>query len=71
MTGNVGSRTRLDLALVQRGLVETRARAQALVMAGRVLVDGAPLTKAGAPVGQHARIDLVAAPRFVSRGGEK
>ena len=64
-------RTRLDVALVERGLVESRSRAQALVMAGRVLVDGAAAGKAGTPVGAETRLELVAPPRFVSRGGEK
>ena len=66
-----GPRQRLDLALVQRGLVESRARAQALVMAGRVLVDGAVAAKAGEQVAEASAVELVAAPRFVSRGGEK
>jgi len=65
------ARTRLDVALVERGLVETRSRAQALVMAGRVLVDGAAAAKAGTPVSAESLLELVAPPRFVSRGGEK
>ncbi len=64
-------RTRLDAALVERGLAETRSRAQALVMAGRVRVDGAVVDKAGAQVAPEAAIDLVSPPRFVSRGGDK
>jgi 23S rRNA (cytidine1920-2'-O)/16S rRNA (cytidine1409-2'-O)-methyltransferase len=64
-------RTRLDAALVERGLAETRSRAQALVMAGRVRVDGALVDKAGAQVTADAAIDVIAPPRFVSRGGDK
>jgi 23S rRNA (cytidine1920-2'-O)/16S rRNA (cytidine1409-2'-O)-methyltransferase len=64
-------RTRLDTALVERGLVETRSRAQALIMAGRVLVDGGVVTKAGTPTAADARLELAEAPRFVSRGGDK
>jgi 23S rRNA (cytidine1920-2'-O)/16S rRNA (cytidine1409-2'-O)-methyltransferase len=67
----MGTRRRLDALLVERGLVETRSRAQALIMAGRVHVDGAPATKAGTPTPADAAVELIAPPRFVSRGGEK
>src|SRR5687768_9658 len=62
---------RLDLALVERGLVETRARAQALVMAGEVLVDGRRADKPGMPVKADAHIELKAILPYVSRGGLK
>lgn len=62
---------RLDLALVERGLVETRARAQALVMAGEVLVDGQRADKPGMPVKAEAHIELKATLPYVSRGGVK
>jgi 23S rRNA (cytidine1920-2'-O)/16S rRNA (cytidine1409-2'-O)-methyltransferase len=65
------SRSRLDAAVVARGLAETRSRAQALVMAGRVRVDGAVVDKAGAQVAVDADIELDEPPRFVSRGGDK
>lgn len=65
-------KTRLDQALVERGLFPTRAKAQAAVMAGLVLVDGAPVTKAGAPVGEDAELSLKSDPcPYVSRGGLK
>jgi len=64
-------RIRLDQALVERGLVSSRSRARGLIMAGKVRVAGRPAAKAGTPVGPDAEIDLVEAPRFVSRGGEK
>jgi 23S rRNA (cytidine1920-2'-O)/16S rRNA (cytidine1409-2'-O)-methyltransferase len=64
-------RTRLDYLLVIRTLADTRAKAQALILAGRVLVDGAPVTKAGALVAAGAEISLKPAPAYVSRGGEK
>ena len=67
----MAAKRRLDAILVERGLVESRSRAQALVMAGRVHVDGAPVTKAGTPTAEDAAIEVVAPPRFVSRGGEK
>ena len=64
-------KTRLDLLLVERGLAESRAKAQALVMAGQVRVDGQVELKASAAVSPDARLDLETGPRFVSRGGEK
>ena len=64
-------RRRLDQAMVDRGLAESRARAQALILAQDVLVNGATVSKAGAPVGPEDAIVLKAPPRFVSRGGEK
>ncbi|MBI4678539.1 MAG: TlyA family RNA methyltransferase [Elusimicrobia bacterium] len=62
---------RLDILLVERGLFATRAKAQAAVMAGTVLVDGSLETKAGAPVSDEAPIEVAAACPFVSRGGLK
>jgi 23S rRNA (cytidine1920-2'-O)/16S rRNA (cytidine1409-2'-O)-methyltransferase len=55
-----------------RGLADTQARAQALILAGRVLVDGAPAVKAGTLVAEDADIALKSPPSpYVSRGGEK
>jgi 23S rRNA (cytidine1920-2'-O)/16S rRNA (cytidine1409-2'-O)-methyltransferase len=65
------TRMRLDEALVDRHLVETRARARAMVMAGDVLVDGQVAVAAGKPVGAEQVLSLRARQRFVSRGGEK
>jgi 23S rRNA (cytidine1920-2'-O)/16S rRNA (cytidine1409-2'-O)-methyltransferase len=62
---------RLDVLLAERGLVESRTRAQALVLAGRVRVNDQVVTKAGSNVGPHARLDVDLGPPFVSRGGEK
>jgi 23S rRNA (cytidine1920-2'-O)/16S rRNA (cytidine1409-2'-O)-methyltransferase len=63
---------RLDVAVTERGLVESRAKAQALIMAGKVRVDGQPATKAGAPVGVDARIEVVEPDHpWVSRGALK
>ncbi len=62
---------RLDLEMVERGLAPTRSKAQALILAGVVLVDDQPARKAGDPVGHENVISLVEPPRFVSRGGEK
>lgn len=66
------SRVRLDRLLVERGLAETRARAQALILAGRVLVEGRPGEKAGALVNAGARIEIAGGGlRYVGRGGLK
>jgi 23S rRNA (cytidine1920-2'-O)/16S rRNA (cytidine1409-2'-O)-methyltransferase len=62
---------RLDVLLAERGLVESRSRAQALVLAGRVRVDDQVVTKAGSNVGSDARLDVDLGPPFVSRGGTK
>ncbi len=63
---------RLDQLLVHRGLCETRAKAQARILAGEVLVEGHPVTKAGTAVDEAAEIRLRGeALPFVSRGGLK
>ena len=62
---------RLDILLVDRGLVETRARARAHIMAGEVTVDGQRIDKAGTAVARDARIELAAPLPYVSRGGYK
>ncbi len=64
-------RARLDETLVLRGLAESRTRAQALILANDVLVNGVPVSRAGAPVKESDEIVLRSPPRFVSRGGEK
>ncbi|HET9937528.1 MAG TPA: TlyA family RNA methyltransferase [Gaiella sp.] len=60
-------RKRLDVLLVERGLAESRAQAQALVLAG--LVPG--YEKPGQQVPEDAVLEVERPPRFVSRGGEK
>jgi 23S rRNA (cytidine1920-2'-O)/16S rRNA (cytidine1409-2'-O)-methyltransferase len=62
---------RLDVAIVERGLADTRSRAKALIMAGDVLVNGQRETRAGHNVAVVDDIALREKPRFVSRGGEK
>ena len=65
-------KTRLDVALVDRGLAASRERARALIMAGQVRVDGQVVSKAGASVALAAAIELdVADHPYVSRGGVK
>lgn len=62
---------RLDVLLVERALVPSRAKAQALIMAGDVFVDGQRIDKAGTRIPHDAEIFVKEQPRYVSRGGEK
>lgn len=64
-------RQRADLVLVERGLFESRAKAQEAIAAGLVSVDGKLLRKPSAPIGTDARIEAEAAYPWVSRGGVK
>ena len=62
---------RLDVILVERGLAESRTRAQAVVLEGKVRVNGQVETKASRQVDVDAEVEVEKPPRFVSRGGEK
>ena len=62
---------RLDILLVERGLAESRTRAQALVMEGKVRVAGQTEYKASRQVDGETPVEIESPPRFVSRGGEK
>ena len=64
-------RTRLDRLLVDRGLVESREKAQALIMAGEVLLHGQKASKPGQSVAPDAVLEVLARPPYVSRGGIK
>ncbi|MCS6815742.1 MAG: TlyA family RNA methyltransferase [Blastocatellia bacterium] len=65
-------RERIDRLLVRRGLAETRERAQALILAGQVFVDGRCVDKPGKCVPEESRIEVHGPPlRYVSRGGLK
>ena len=64
-------KTRLDRLLVERGLTESREKAQALIMAGEVLVNGQKASKPGQPVDTEVTLALLARPPYVSRGGLK
>ncbi len=64
-------RVRLDQLLVKRSLAPSRERAQALILAGVVRVDGDPIRRSADSVNEDAVISIDAGPRFVSRGGEK
>lgn len=66
------TKTRLDVALVERGLCQSRQKAQAAIMAGLVLVDGQKVTKAGTPVEEKSLLEVKGpAIPYVSRGGLK
>lgn len=65
------SKTRLDLVLVERKLVESRELARRLIGAGQVLVNGHLELKAAKSVSHDAEIVIKELPRYVSRGGEK
>ncbi|MGA9868683.1 MAG: TlyA family RNA methyltransferase, partial [Acetobacteraceae bacterium] len=66
------AKTRADQALVDRGLVESRARAQALILAGKVFSEARRIDKAGQPVAEGAPIEVRGQDHpWVSRGGLK
>lgn len=65
------TKERLDVLLLNLGLVSTRSQAQALIMAGDVLVDGKVVTKSGTLVRKDAEIEIKRPPEYVSRGGFK
>ncbi|MGD9873843.1 MAG: TlyA family RNA methyltransferase [Kiritimatiellia bacterium] len=65
------SRMRLDQLLVERGLAESREKAQRLIRAGEVLVKGQPQTKPGHEFDPEAEITIKESMPFVGRGGQK
>jgi len=66
------NKTRLDVMLVQRGLAPSRERAQALLLAGQVRVNGERMEKPGSRVDADARVELAGdGLRYSSRGGLK
>ncbi|MEY4692467.1 MAG: putative rRNA methyltransferase YqxC [Verrucomicrobiota bacterium] len=64
-------RTRIDQALVDRGLCESRSQAQRLIMAGAVRINGQPAGKPSDWVREGDALELVGGDRYVSRGGHK
>jgi 23S rRNA (cytidine1920-2'-O)/16S rRNA (cytidine1409-2'-O)-methyltransferase len=65
-------KTRIDKLIFERGLASSRERAQAMILAGKVLVDGQKVEKAGAEVAPDAEIRLLGEDlKYVSRGGLK
>jgi 23S rRNA (cytidine1920-2'-O)/16S rRNA (cytidine1409-2'-O)-methyltransferase len=68
----MAAKSRLDVLLVDRGVVPTRERARALILAGQVKVNGQVASKAGAPVGADAIVELITPDHpYVGRGGVK
>lgn len=67
----MAKRTRIDVLMVERGLAPTREKAQALLMAGSVTVDGRPVSKPGTAVAAEAGVDVRAPLQYVGRGGDK
>lgn len=66
-----GRKQRLDVLMRERGLTRSRERAQRLILAGEVLVDGQVALKAGHRVDREAEITIRERPPYVSRGGKK
>src|SRR5262245_1667162 len=65
-------KTRLDQLLVSRGLAISREKAQAMILAGEVSVDGSPVTKSGHLIPDGAQIEIHSRlQKYVSRGGFK
>ena len=64
-------KTRLDRLIVERGLAESREKAQALIMAGQVRVNRQKAAKPGQSVDAACQVEVLARPPFVSRGGLK
>ncbi|MBU0595684.1 TlyA family RNA methyltransferase [Candidatus Bipolaricaulota bacterium] len=64
-------RERLDKVIKQRRLIRSRSRAQRMIEAGRVVVDGHVLTRPGHPIDPGAEIAILSFEKYVGRGGEK
>ena len=71
MTRHPPEKERLDRVLLESSLATSREEAQRYILAGAVLVDDRPVTKAGALVRRDSRVRVKTASRYVSRGGEK
>jgi len=65
------TKKRIDSLMVEKGLVESRAKAQALLMAGEVVVGEKTITKPGTLISEEAEVTILEPPPFVSRGGIK
>ncbi len=62
---------RIDIILYERGLAESRSKAQRLIMAGQVRMEGQLVIKPATKVPTDAKLEIIPGPKFVSRGGEK
>ncbi len=70
MTTTMGKH-RLDQLVMERGLAESREKAQALILAGQVMVNGQKSSKPGHSIADDARIEVLERMPYVSRGGYK
>jgi len=66
-----GAERRLDVALAERGLARSRSHAAALIAEGLVTVDGQPVVRAAAKVGDGQELRIAGADHYVSRGAHK
>ncbi len=72
MKSNGKTKTRLDVLMFERGMAESRQKAQAMILAGEVMVNGQKAAKAGMSVAANAEIQFVGEkPKYASRGGLK
>ncbi len=67
----MAKKERVDILLVEQGLVESRSMAQRLIMAGQVRAEGQKVHKASQRFGREVKLAVTELPRYVSRGGEK
>ena len=67
----MGAKERLDKVITQRRLIRSRSRAQRLIMAGQIRVNGQIVYRPGHMVDARATIEIVSPQTYVSRGGEK
>ncbi len=65
------ARIRIDNLMVEKGIALSQAKAQAMIMAGEVSIEGKAVNKAGIMVAGEARITVAESPPFVGRGGVK
>lgn len=68
---NMAEKNRLDILLVEKGLVESRALAQRLIMAGKVRINGEVALKPAVKLPADAEITVTEGQKYVSRGGDK
>lgn len=68
---NRAARSRIDEAVVARGLAENRSRARALILAGDITVNGQVVHRAGSMVQASDELGRTEKPRYASRGGDK
>ena len=67
----MAAKKRLDVLLTERGLAESRQKAQAIIMAGQVFWQGKRMDKAGASVPEDAELEIRGGLKYVCRGGLK